>query len=100
MRVLVMARRRFPVPEQEMLGLFHGFAAWWNYYRANWEGAWFFAGGSEGFGVANVPDEAALHRMMIEWPLAPFLDLEVRPVLPVDEALAIWFDESRLVASQ
>ena len=59
-----------------------------------------FAGGSEGFGVANVPDEAALHRMMIEWPLAPFLDLEVRPVLTVDEALAIWFDESRMVAGQ
>jgi hypothetical protein len=98
MRVMVMARRRYPIPEQETLALYRGFAAWWSFYRDCWEGAWFFAGGAEGFGVANVPDEATFHRMMIEWPFASYLDLEVRPVLSVDESLAIWFDESRMAA--
>jgi hypothetical protein len=99
MRVLVMARRRFPVPEAELTAMFAGFASWWDYYRDNWEGAWFFAGGAEGFGVVNVPDEAAFHRMMLEWPFTHYFDLEVRPVLGVDEALALWFDETRMVAT-
>ena len=95
MPILKTARPRFPISPEQVTPMFHGFAAWWNFYRANWENGYFFAGNAGGFGVANVPDEATFHRMMIEWPFAPYFDLDARPVLGVDEALALWLDAAQ-----
>jgi hypothetical protein len=93
MRVLVTARRRFPTPDAQRGAMLIGFKAWWDFYRSHWQGIYFFAGDDEGFGIAEVADEATFHRMMIEWPLAPYFEIEARPILDVDTAMAIWFDE-------
>ena len=50
----------------------------------------FFAGGGGGFGIFNVPDEATLNRIMVEYPLTPYSELTVRPILDGDTALGQW----------
>ena len=50
----------------------------------------FFAGGGGGFGVFNVPDEATLNQIFIEYPFSPFSTIEFRPVLDGDTALRQW----------
>src|SRR5215217_660869 len=50
----------------------------------------FFARGGGGFGIFNVPDEATLNRIMVEYPLTPYSELTVRPILDGDAALGQW----------
>ena len=50
----------------------------------------FFAGGGGGFGIFNVPDEATLNRIMVEYPLTPYSKVTVRPILDGDTALGQW----------
>ncbi len=88
MRIVVISRPRFPVPPDQLPPLVQGFAAWRERYRSMSESFEFFAGGGGGFGVVNVPDEATLNQIMMEYPLGPFSELEIRPVLDGDKALA------------
>jgi hypothetical protein len=37
-----------------------------------------------------VPDEATLNRIMVEYPLTPYSELTVRPILDGDTALGQW----------
>jgi hypothetical protein len=50
----------------------------------------FFAGGGGGFVIFNVPDEATLNRIMVEYPLTPYSELTVHPILDGDTALGQW----------
>ncbi|MCP6711750.1 hypothetical protein NL489_30835, partial [Klebsiella pneumoniae] len=70
--------------------MMEGFAAWRERHRGSMEVFEFFAGGGGGFGVLNVPDEAGLNRIMIEYPFLPYSSLEVRPILDGDTALRQW----------
>lgn len=90
MRILVISRSRFPVPPEQLPTLFQAFAAWRERYRSISESFEFFAGGGGGYGVINVTDEASFNQMMIEYPFGPFSDLEIRPVINGDTALAQW----------
>ncbi|MBI3965301.1 MAG: hypothetical protein HY329_06670 [Chloroflexi bacterium] len=98
MRVLMLARPQFPLPPEQMPNLIQGFKAWYERHRPSIEAGYFFAGGGGGFGIFNVPDEAALNQIMLEWPLQPFSDIEVRPLLDVETALQHW--EQALQAAQ
>jgi muconolactone delta-isomerase len=89
-RVLVVSRPQFFVPPDQFPVLFDAFADWRERYRGSMESFEFFAGGGGGFGVINVPDEAALNQMMLEYPFLPFSDIEVRPLLDGDAALGQW----------
>ena len=88
MRIVVISRPKFPVPPDQLPALIQAFAAWRERYRSVSESFEFFAGGGGGFGVVNVPDEATFNQIMIEYPLGPFSELEIRPVLDGDKALA------------
>jgi len=90
MRIVVISRPKFPVPPDQFPALLQAFGAWRERYRSMMESFEFFVGGGGGFGVANVPDEATLNQMMIEYPFTVFNDNEVRPVLDGDKALAQW----------
>jgi len=90
MRILVMTRPKFLAPPEQLPMLFQGFAAWRERYRSMTEVFEFFAGGSGGFGIVNVPDEATLNQIMLEWPFTQFSEIEARPVVNGDTALAQW----------
>ncbi len=87
MRVVIIARPKFPVPPEQFPALHQRFVAFWEQHRADFEAAYFFAGGDGGLAILNAPDEAALHQIMLEWPFTPFSALEVRPLLDIDTAL-------------
>ncbi len=87
MRVLLITRSEHPIPPEAALQLFQGFAGWREKYKGNMESFFFFAGVPGGGGVFNVPDEAALNKMMTEWPLAAFSKSEIYPILDGDVAL-------------
>ena len=90
MRLVVISRPRFPVPPDQLPTIFQAFAEWRERYRSRMESFEFFAGGGGGFGVFNVPDEATLNQVMLEYPLLPYSELEIRPVLDGDTALRQW----------
>ena len=99
MRIVVISRPRFPIPPDQLPALMQAFAAWRERYRSMSESFEFFAGGGGGFGVVNVPDEATLNQMMIEYPFTVFNDQEIRPVLEGDKALAQWQAALQAMAS-
>ena len=90
MRTVVIVRPQFPVPPDQLPTLFDGFADWRERYRDSMESFEFFAGGGGGFGVFNVPDEATLNQIMVEYPLLPFSEVEVHPLVDGDTALDQW----------
>jgi muconolactone delta-isomerase len=92
MRFMLIISNQFPVPPEMVPSLVERFVSWWNQYRDKWESAGFFAGGTGGGGICNVVDAAELHRMMNEWPLIPFSQIDVHPLVDMDIALRQWQD--------
>jgi hypothetical protein len=90
MRIFVMSLPKFPTPPEQMPALIQGFVAWREKYRPVMESFDFFAGGGGGYGVVNVPDETTLNQLMLEYPLGPLSELDIRPVIDGDKALAQW----------
>jgi len=90
MRVFVLVEPKFFAPPEVFPTLMDGFAAWREAHRERMEAFEFFAGGGGGFGIFNVPDEAALNRIMVQYPLTPYSELTVRPILDGDTALGQW----------
>src|SRR5215208_3487301 len=90
MRVFVLVEPKFFVSPDMFPSLLEGFADWRERYRDRMESFEFFAGGGGGFGVVNVADEATLNQMMVEYPLLPFSEVEVHPLVDGDTALNQW----------
>ena len=87
MRVLLMTKAQHIIPPEATTSLFQGFAAWREKYKGQMEAFFFFAGVPGGGGILNVPDEATLNQIMLEWPLAPFSETTMTPILDGDAAL-------------
>src|SRR5215207_5902769 len=90
MRVFVLVEPKFFVSPDMFPSLLEGFADWRERYRDRMES---FVGGGGGFGVFNVADEATLNQMMVEYPLTPFSEITLRPILEGDTALNQWRQE-------
>lgn len=89
MRALVIVRMRPPFPQEHEHEIVEGFVDWRAKYRAKMECFEFFVGNG-GFVLANVVDEAELNRMVMEFPLLPWAELEIEPVVEGDRALEEW----------
>jgi hypothetical protein len=90
MRAFVLVEPKFFAPPEAFPTLLDGFAAWRDAHKEHMESFEFFAGGGGGFGVLNVPDEATLNRIMVQYPLTLYSDITVRPILDGDTALGQW----------
>jgi muconolactone delta-isomerase len=90
MRVFVLVEPKFFARPEVFPDLMEGFATWRDAHRERMEAFEFFAGGGGGFGIFNVPDEATLNRIMVEYPLTPYSEVTVRPILDGDTALGQW----------
>jgi muconolactone delta-isomerase len=83
----------------EQIGpLLAAFKAWRAQHRASLEGFWFFAGGGGGCGIANVPDEMALHVMMASYPYNNTSHIEVSALVDGDWAIGVWEEMFRSAA--
>jgi len=90
MRVFVMVEPKFLTPPEMFPTLLEGFVAWREANREHMESFEAFAGGGGGFGIFNVPDEAALDRIMFQYPFFLYSEITVRPILDGDTALEQW----------
>src|ERR1700730_3908759 len=90
MRVLAHIESKFPVPPEQVPMMLDGFKAWREKYRGQMESFFFFAGRQGGGGILNVPDEAALNKMMLEWPLSQYSDTHIEKLVDGDVALKQW----------
>jgi muconolactone delta-isomerase len=61
--------------------------AWLERYSGRMSALEFFIGGG-GFGVIDIDDSAELHRIISEHPFTPFADVEIRPVVEPQAAMA------------
>jgi muconolactone delta-isomerase len=80
MRFLVVATPKFPAPPEIVPTLIDRAEQWQKRYDDKFAVFGLFPGGG-GFAVADVSDEAELHRMIVEMPFSPFSEHEIRPVV-------------------
>ncbi len=87
MRVLVISRQKFPVPPEQLPPMMEAFAAWRERYRSYMESFDFFVSGGGGCGIVNMPDEAMLGQMFMEYPWGLSSDVELHLLMDGDTAL-------------
>lgn len=87
MRVLVLTNSKFPPPPEHVKTMINGFAQWREQYRNKMEAFFFYAGRNAGGGILNVSDEAELNQIINDWPLTPYSDIDVIPIVDGDVAL-------------
>jgi len=85
------------VPPEQLPSIMERFAEWREQYRERTESFEFFAGGGGGFMVVNVPNEVELNQMMAEYPLIPYLEMDVRPLIDGDTGLEQWWQVMRRI---
>lgn len=85
MKFLVIGTPKFPAPPELVPGLIDAAEEWQKRNADKLETFGLFPGGG-GVGIANVSDEAELHRMLLEMPFTPFSDYEIKVI--VDAATA------------
>jgi hypothetical protein len=90
MRALIVSRSKFPVPQADFPGIMQAFAGWRDRYRPVMEKFEFFVSGGGGCGIVNVPDDATLAQMMMEYPWGPYSENEVHLLIDGDTALGMW----------
>ena len=95
MRFVVITRLMSVVPPEQLPSIMERFAEWREQYRERTESFEFFAGGGGGFMVVNVPNEVELNQMMAEYPLIPYLEMDVRPIIDGDTGLDQWWQVMR-----
>ena len=92
MRVLIMSRQKFQVPQEQFAPIMAAFAAWRERHRPIMETFDFFVAGGGGCGIVNAPDDATLARMMMEYPWGPFSDVQLHLLMDGDIALTQWLE--------
>jgi hypothetical protein len=80
MRFLVVATQKFPAPPEIVPGLIDAAEKWQERYSDKLAAFGLFPGGG-GFGIADVADEAELHRIILENPFTPFSDYEIKVIV-------------------
>jgi muconolactone delta-isomerase len=95
MRFVVITRLMSVVPPEQLPSIMERFAEWREQYKESTESFEFFAGGGGGFMVLNVSNEVELNQMMAEYPLIPYLEMDIRPIIDGDTGLDQWWQVMR-----
>ena len=95
MRFVVHTHLISAVPPEQLPSIMERFAEWREQYRDRIESFEFYAGGSGGFMVVDVPNEVELNQMMSEYPLVAYLKIDVHPIIDGDTGLNQWWQVMR-----
>lgn len=98
MRVAIIYRPKSPPPPEAFPQLLQRLGSWVDKHGGRMSTLEFFTGGG-GLGVIDLDDSAELHRIMADNPFTPFSDVEVRPVLDPQTAMATWSEVFAEMAS-
>jgi muconolactone delta-isomerase len=100
MRVLLLAKAKFFLPPDYLPMAAQGFIEWRAKYRDKMDEFFFFAGRQAGGGIFTVNDEAELNQIVNEWPLAPFAETDIIPLVDGDVALKQFSELAQMVSGQ
>ena len=89
MKFLVIAKSVHPIPPEMALGIFDATIAWHKRTKESgkFESAWGLAGLPAGAGVVNVASLEELQAIMAEFPLQPFSNIEVYPLVDINVSM-------------
>lgn len=87
MEFLAIVKNKYPMPQDMVPGLMDATIAWMHKYEGRLEHTWGFAGLQSGGGVANVESAEELDEIMTEFPLGPFSDIEIYPLVDMESSL-------------
>ncbi|MBI4300938.1 MAG: hypothetical protein HY677_07350 [Chloroflexi bacterium] len=87
MRFLVITKMRHPLPPQSATALMDAMGSWRDRHADHIEQIWSFAGIPGGAGIANVNSLEELDGVMAEFPLAPFSEIEVLPLVDFEGSI-------------
>jgi muconolactone delta-isomerase len=94
MRFLIISKTKYMTPTEVVPSLIDTTLAWARKYEGQIDQIWSFAGGLWSFtrqqaeeGVANVESREELDTILAEFPLGPFSETEVYPLVDLDVSL-------------
>ncbi|HEX5763423.1 MAG TPA: DUF3303 family protein [Solirubrobacterales bacterium] len=94
MRFAIIYRPKETPPPDQLPAMLQGMADWMQSHGDRVSGVQFFVGGG-GFGTIDTDDAEELTRLISEHPFTPYSEIEVRPLLEPQAALAILQDVYR-----
>ena len=89
MKFLVTTSVKFQMPPEAAPRIMEALSAWAAKYRGNgkMEAVWANAGRAGGGGILNVESLEELDAIMLEFPAAPFSDIQVVPITELQGSL-------------
>ncbi len=89
MKFLVTSTTKNPIPPEMVPALVDAMAAWASKYTESGklEAVWSFAGLAGGGGIANVDSLEELDAILVEFPFGPFSEIEILPIVDLNESL-------------
>ena len=89
-KFLIVTKQKFPVPPEHALALIDAFSAYIRKYKASGhlEAEWSFSGSQGGGAVVNVDTLEELDAIIAEFPLGPFSEVEVYPLVDLEDSIA------------
>jgi hypothetical protein len=89
MKFVVISRPKHPIPPEIIIPLIDAFSAYISKYTESGhiEDSWAFAGTASGGATLNVDSHEELDAIMDEYPFGPFSDMEIYPVVNLQESL-------------
>ncbi len=86
MKYLIISRNRHPVPPDVAATLFDAALAWKQKCQSKIKEIFAFAGMQAGGGIAEAQSHEELDSIMAEFPLGPFGETEIYPLVDVERA--------------
>jgi len=87
MRYLIISKNKHLTPPEVVPGLIDATLAWARKYQGKIEQLWAVAGQKAGGGIANVESLEELDIILTEFPLGPFSETEVYPLVDLESSL-------------
>ena len=89
MKFLVISKPKHLIPPEAVVPLIDAFSAFIDKYSetGQLESSWSFAGSAAGGGIANVDSAEELDAIMAEYPFAAFSDVEIYPLVNLEQSL-------------
>ena len=89
MKFLITSNPKYPLPPEVASDIMGALLAWSKKYSDNgkFEIIWSYAGKTGGGGIANVDTLEELDALMTEFPMAPFSEVEVTPIVDLHPSI-------------
>jgi muconolactone delta-isomerase len=87
MRFLIVTKSKSPLPLEMAMPMLQAMKGWLSQNSAKTRESWGFAGTQGGGGIIEVDSLEELDAIMQAFPLAPFSETEIYPLVDVQESL-------------